>query len=275
MTEIKVLIMKKIIKSFGSIFIFLLVIGIVKTQAQSKATIQNIDFHAEGSNLVITYDIVKAEPGEKFETWVKVQTGSGQEIIPHSVTGDVGLGVSGGPNKRIVWDVSADNVKLDDEISVEVFARSNLKSGGKSTNKTKGHRQGISPGGAMALSALLPGLGSTVAVRGGAQWLWGIVGYGCIAGSIAMNGIAYDSYEDYKGAITANDRDDLFTKSKNHDLYSKIFAGSAAVIWVAEIISSGVKAAKYRSRQSNSKFSMDYRFDPLSGKPLIGFNYKF
>ena len=116
-----------IVGLLGSIFtIFIL----NSTNAQSKAKIENIDFYAEGANLVITYDIVKAEPNETFNIWVKITTVSGKEIIPNSVTGDVGNGVTGGPNKRILWDMQSDNAQLNEEIEVIGSSRTDARSRG-------------------------------------------------------------------------------------------------------------------------------------------------
>ncbi|MBN2174739.1 MAG: hypothetical protein JW731_11445 [Bacteroidales bacterium] len=246
--------------------------------AQSKARIENIDFYAEGANLVVTYDIVKAEAGETFNIWMKVTTVSGKEIIPSSVSGDVGNGVTGGPNKRILWDMQSDNAQINEEIEVEVLARSDQSEASKTEKekepKAKTEKSGISVGGAMVVSALLPGLGRTLAKGGGSQWLLGVVGYGCVAGTIVMNNMAYNAYEDYKISLTTEDRDDNFKKAENFELYSKIFLGAAATIWVIDIIATGVVASKER-KKSNKGFSLNYSFDPYSGTPLMGFSYSF
>ncbi|MEZ5195312.1 MAG: hypothetical protein R2764_02580 [Bacteroidales bacterium] len=92
-------------------------------KAQSIAEVENIDFYSEDTKLIITYDIIKAGTGELFDIWIKVKTDSGKEIIPRSIYGDIGKGVTGGINKRIYWDLESDQVNLDEEITIEVFAR--------------------------------------------------------------------------------------------------------------------------------------------------------
>jgi hypothetical protein len=241
--------------------------------AQSKAEIQNVDFYADGPMLVIKYDIVGAKESETFEIWVKITTESGKEIIPSALTGDFGKGVPAGPNKKIEWDVDADEVELSEAFSAEVFARSEAdKSLKTNPEKIKSQGRGISVGAAVGLSVILPGLGKTVVKKGGAQWLWGVVGYGCIAGTFILNDMAYNSYEDYKFSLDPDDRDDLFNKAKYFDMGSKICLGAAATIWVVELITTGTQAAKVRNR---NKFSLNAGFDPFSGKPLVGFNYRF
>jgi hypothetical protein len=88
-----------------------------------------------------------------------------------------------------------------------------------------------------------------------------------------LNNMAYSSYEDYKISMDADDRDNLFTKAESYDLGSKISLGLAGTIWVVELITTGIQASK--ARNNSSKFSFNYGFDPYSGKPLIGFNYRF
>lgn len=257
---------------------------VVKTgNAQSAAKIDNIRFDAEGSKLVITYDITKYKEGETFEIWVKIITVSGKTIVPASVIGDVNKGVSGGTGKRIVWDAEADNSMIEEEFSVEVYGRSESRKEGSIPKETpkdkpmevKSERTGISVPGAMAFSLLLPGLGNRIAKGQGAQWLLGIGGYACIAGSVVMNNAAYNSYEDYKNAETATERDDLFAQSKSQNNASRLFAGLALGIWVGDLIWTGIQAGKLRRQSSKPAISFNCYYDPFFEKPLVGFHYRF
>jgi hypothetical protein len=241
-------------------------------QAQSKARIDNIDFNLEGSNLIITYDIIKAKTNETFNIRIKVLTGTGEEIIPSALTGDINEGVTGGTNKRVIWDLEADNAYIDEEISIEILASPESL---PEIKKESIKKSGVSVGGALALSALLPGLGNRVVKGSGAQWLLGLVGYGCIGGSIVMNNSAYNAYEDYKDATTSNERDDLFKQSENKELYSKILMGTAVTIWVADLIWTGLQAGKARKNSGKSNFSFNYSYNPYTMQPMIGFRYRF
>lgn len=107
--------------------IFSLVLFTNLSKAQSIAQIENIDFYPEDSKLVITYDIIKASTGEKFNVWVSIKAESGHEFKPVSIYGDLGKWVTGGINKKIYWDLDSDGLTLDEEISVEVFAQSELE----------------------------------------------------------------------------------------------------------------------------------------------------
>jgi hypothetical protein len=111
--------------------------SLLTAKSQSSAKVENINFYAEGSKLVVTYDIVKAKPGETFDVWIKVVTASGKEISPVTLTGNVGSGNTGGAGKKITWDVEADKAVIDEEFSVEVFARPEKKEEVKAQEKEK------------------------------------------------------------------------------------------------------------------------------------------
>jgi hypothetical protein len=255
----------------------------LQSSAQSKAKIENVDFFPDGSTLIITYDIVKYKRGETFKVWVNVYTENGNKIIPNELMGDIGPNIIGGPDKRIIWDMEADKAYLDEDIAVVVLAESELyiASNKKVENpapveqKQKREKQGISVGGAIGLDLVLPGLGRRIATKKGVGYLWGIAGYGCIAGSYFMNNSAYNTYEDYKKALTANERDDLFKKAKNQDLYSKVLIGGAAIIWITDLIVTGIKAGKIRKSSNYQRLSFYSTFDSHTQQPLMGIQFRF
>jgi hypothetical protein len=130
-------------------------------------------------------------------------------------------------------------------------------------------------GGAMAFSALLPGLGNRIVKGHGAQWMLGIVGYGCIAGSVILNNSAYDAYEEYKIATTASERDDLYKQAENKNRTSKVLMGAAIVIWVGDLLWTGLQASSARKKSKQSNFSLNYSVDPYTQKPFLGISYRF
>jgi hypothetical protein len=268
-------------------FILYVVVGVIAflksnniVYCQSTAKIENIKFDAEGFKLVITYDIVKYKEGETFEIWVKIVTASGKNLIPFTMYGDINKGVPGGPGKRIVWDLETDNVVLNEAFSVEVFGRSDSKNGTGpkvDTYKEKEERPAgkqIGVGGALALSAILPGLGNRVAKHRGAQWLLGIAGYGFVAGSVVLNRSAFNAYEDYKLAQTTSARDDFFNTADRNNKLSKAFFGVAAAIWLADLIWTTGQAAKWR-KKAKSSTSFNFYYDPYLSKPMGGILYRF
>lgn len=270
----------KSLKQIISWTLGVIILGLVvpyNLNAQSKARVENVDFFPDGSSVIITYDILKAKANETFRVWINVHTESGQKIIPNALTGDVGSSVIGGPYKRIIWDMKADQAFLNEDIAIVVMAESELVKTEKQAEQTttSGNKQGISVGGALGLSLVLPGLGRRIATGKGAAYLWGVAAYGCLGGAYFLNNSAYNNYEDYKSATTPDERDDLYKKAKNQDLYSKVLIGAAAVIWVTDLIVTGVKASKIRKSSASQKLSLTGSYDPQTQQPLIGLKYRF
>ncbi len=255
--------------------IILNVIIPIHLNAQSKARIENVDFFPDGSKLIITYDIVKFKSNETFKIWINVYTESGQKLIPNALTGDVGSNITGGSYKRIIWDMEADQAFLDEDIAITVMAESELSKKQNTVEKQAVKKEGISVGGAMGLSLVLPGLGRRVINGSGAAWLLGVVGYGCIGGAYYMNNSAYNALEDYNRATSTSERDDYFQKAENYNLYSKILIGSAATVWIVDLIVTGVKAGKKRNSYHSQKMSFISSYDPVAKQPLVGFRYRF
>ncbi len=268
----------------GIIFLVFLLTGIHEIRAQSGAEIRNVDFYLENNKLIITYDIANSSADESFNIWIKIKTAYGQLIQATSLTGDISSGVKGGSGKRIVWDVIADNVSLDDDILIEVFARAESEEPAvvekpepeitPAVQKSPTGKK-ISVGKALLFSAILPGLGNTYVKGKGAAWLWGVLGYGCIVGSVVMNNMAYNNYEDYKTAATSDERDQLYDKASTYDLGSKVLIGAAATIWVVDLVITGIQAGKARKTSHASNIRLNYQIDPHSQQYMVGLTYKF
>jgi hypothetical protein len=248
--------------------------------AQTKARIDNVDFTADADKISINYDIIDSQADETFYIWIQVQSASGKLINAKSTSGDIGKGVKGGFGKKIEWNYKLDKLDIEDEISIEVFATSEIP--GKKTEepapvkpqeKTYTGRK-ISVGEAMLFSALLPGLGKVYVKGHGANWMWGVVGYGFIAGSVLMNHAAYDNLEAYRASYDPDERDDLYSKAQGQAVISYVFAGGAITIWVIDFISTGVKAGKAK-RANQSRVQFNGGFDPKFGTATIGLAYRF
>lgn len=93
-------------------------------QAQSRAEIRNVDFSVRNDSLFVTYDLDKAGKDERFDVLLKISTPSGKIISPYTMSGDVGANIPGGKAKQIIWSISKDNIAINEDIAVEVFATS-------------------------------------------------------------------------------------------------------------------------------------------------------
>jgi hypothetical protein len=243
------------------ILILLIIAGLLvlpqgEAWAQGKAKVENVDFFVDGENLIITYDIVKARTGKTFDVSVEISTVKGQQLRAYSLSGDVGQGVYGGRFKRIVWDLAKDNVFIDDEIYVQVEA--------KASGFTKGKPSagGISVGGAMLRSAVFPGWGNSYVKGDGPYWLMGFAAYGSLGGAIYFNNQAYNQYQDYQQTTESGQRDQYYQDATDSHNMQKTLLIAAGAIWLADIVWTGLQAAKVNKQARQNKVSLGYYYDP-------------
>lgn len=275
--------MKKFNKYFAILCVALLPFLFANNlDAQTKALVTNVDFYVEGDNLIITYDIEKAKTGESFIVSVSVTTKSGNKINAYSLTGDVGKGVFGGKYKRITWDLVKDNVYLDDEIQVEVFLQSEkdakasvVEKESKPTTATPTTAKSVSVGGAIFKSLVFPGWGNRYVKGGGPYWLMGVLAYGAAGGAIYFNNQAYNAYEDYKISEDATERDQFYKDAEDFQGKQKALMFTAAAIWAADLIWTGIQAGNANKQARNSKMSVGYYYNPVAKKPMISLSYRF
>lgn len=92
--------------------------------AQSNAKVTDVDFYQPRGKdeIVITYDIVRSRPGETFNVDIRIKTLTGKVLPAKTFTGDVGAGIPGGKNKKVIWNVGYDKLYIAESIYVEVLA---------------------------------------------------------------------------------------------------------------------------------------------------------
>lgn len=238
---------------------------------QTEAKIVNIDFNLVGENIVITYDIINYAPGEKFDVTIEVITESGKKLNARSLAGDVGRNITGGRNKSVTWDFKNDNIKLTEGIYVEVIAESLLVIEKPKPKKKK------SLGGAFVKSLVFPGWGNS-SISGGPYWLFGVVGYGCVAGSAIFNNQSYQSLQDYRIALDIDKRDQLFSDAESQNQLSTILMAGAAAIWVTDLtilLIKGNKPTNLTYKQNKTVPKLGYTIDPISKSPLMTLKITF
>ena len=73
-------------------------------------------------SLIIKYDILDANPNDLFDVRLEITDYTGTKINAATFTGDIGDSIKGGVNKQIIWNLSADNIFLNNSINVEIIA---------------------------------------------------------------------------------------------------------------------------------------------------------
>ena len=97
-----------------------------ETNAQIPTRVSKVRFTLNETAKVIeiTYNLANNSPLDSI--FVEVRKRDNSKILAKSLSGDLGLGISAGNNKKIVWNIMADSLRINEEISINV----NLKVGG-------------------------------------------------------------------------------------------------------------------------------------------------
>jgi len=75
-----------------------------------------------GQKLVITYDIENYNDEDLFNVFVELTTSDGKVISPQNVEGDINKNLIGGINYKIIWDLAADSIYLDENVEIQLGA---------------------------------------------------------------------------------------------------------------------------------------------------------
>ncbi len=246
------------------LLLILLIFGVLiqkQVSSQSTAEIQNISFTAQNDTLIVTYDIEKAERKELFDISLVITTASGKLIRPRSVSGDVGVNVTGGKGKTIYWDLNRDQIFLNEGIEVEIEAVA-----------LGVPEKFVSRGKALLLSTFVPGLGITKLNKGGPYWIMAVATYGAAAGSVVFYYLADDNFKKYLVSMDIDERSKLHSKVETQNTISDILMYSAGVVWLGNMI--WTLAQPNKTKQSKG-LSFGGSYDPVFGRPVFALRYRF
>ena len=263
------------------------------------------DLSWKDSRVQISYDLLNSVEADKFSIRVEVSDAKGRLFNARSLSGDIGENVKGGFNKKIIWDIVADSIFLDDEdIFVEIYALFTPPSVVEKpimeeqlTEEKTVTIEESPPGFAdqpaseenpmvkefnrtsiIVQSLVLPGLGLSRVNPGQPHWIKGVVGYGCIAGALYFNNKAMISYDAYKNVSRLEDVDDLFNKAEKQDLTSEVLGFVALGVWVTDLVWNILGTADLNLTNpsvSHKGISFGTTVEPISSIPLIALRYKF
>ncbi len=279
--------------SASILFVIVLALLSFCCKAQQTVEVSKPRLSIEGKKVLITYDLVYSNVSDRFSVRIEVTDANKRPISARSLSGDVGEGISGGSNKRILWDLETDNIFLNEDISVQVFAKQEmpvvaekpvvaqepdmqekesqkqLSEKGKKTYS----RMSIS-----AQSLVLPGLGLSRVHPGKPHWIKGVVAYGCLGGAIYLNSQAWNNYNNYQDPTSPEQADELFNTAVKQDKISEVLGFSALGIWIVDLVWTIVGTSDLNSPQSSGTqkgFSIGTIVEPVSSAPLIALRYTF
>jgi len=253
----------------------------------------------------ITYNILNSDPAEMYMVSLTVTDGEGTILNTHTLDGDVGSQVTGGSNKLIVWNLEADNVLLTSRIYAKIHVQTIPGSGSgtshegnqpsdlANSNNLAGQGGDLSgnsespgdPTGPKTFnrtaivfqSLVFPGLGLS-RVTGKPHWIRGVVGYGCIAGSLVLNKQAIATYNSISDSNDYEEMNQLYEKAVQQDNISEILAYAAVGVWVTDFIWTLIATSDLKKgsvQKNTSGISIKTNIDPMTYVPMVGIKYGF
>jgi hypothetical protein len=186
----------------------------------------------DGSQLLISYDVICKNETAQFYVWVEIERKNGEKVRIKSVTGDFGDKIKAGMNKKIYWIPEKDSVFLAEEVYVEV--------------KAEKYEKSFNRGSAILLSSILPGLGQTKISNGKPFWMTGVAAYGVLAGGFVLHQSYIKTYSSYRIEEDPSKRVALRAKAQNQLNISGGLIASGAVLWMANLIWVAVIPNKYQ-----------------------------
>lgn len=264
-------------------------------QAQNPVEVSAPVLSLKNGKVHIEFDLLNSTRSEKFSVRIDVSYENGTPVPARSLSGDIGKGVAGGDNKRIIWDMEADSIFLDGDIFVEVYALPETPPVAESppqeqieeaepevkeepaSDKTlavKEYNRTL----IIVQSIAFPGLGLSRINPGKPHWIRGVAGYGCLAGSVYLNRKAWSTYQDYLDPEHAGGKDDLFDQAYDTKRTSQILGYAALGIWVVDLAWTILGTSDMNKNQLSDHpkgLSIGTTIEPVSNVPLIALRYVF
>lgn len=236
------------------LIILCLVFAFGTSRAQNSVEVSPPELSLKNGKVHVDYDLLNSSRSEKFTVRIEISDDKGDLVPARSLSGDIGKGVNGGGNKKIIWDIGADSIFLDGDVFVEVYAMPETPPVAQTPpeetqEETKDDtREEVSPSASgskqkqfnrtaiILQSIAFPGLGLSRVNPGKPHWIRGVAGYGCLAGSVYLNRKSWSTYQDYLNPEHPGAKDDLFDQAYDSKKTSQILGYAAVGVWVADLV---------------------------------------
>lgn len=101
---------------------FLCLVAVLSGRAQER--VRNVRIRVtDSAQLEIWYDLMSTQPGDSVYFEIRSRLRGFVRILPEFVRGDVGVRVSAGTDRRIIWNAVANGYPLNEEIRAQVFVK--------------------------------------------------------------------------------------------------------------------------------------------------------
>ena len=232
---------------------YLLLFWLLANIAIAKTTITNVSVQPKGDQVIISYDLNNSNASALFDIYVKLYNSKDEVIEATAFTGDYGKSISVGNNKKAIWQVKVDNISLSETVYAVVEAYPSFH---------------VSVGKHLFKSAIMPGIGEYRLDNKKMHFFKGLMAYGAVAGSVALNLSALESYNNYLNASSQGSN--YFSMAQSQQLLSFTLAGTAAVIWSYSAVKTYVKAKRLKKLKEitsdQSKYYYNYTNKSITGQ---------
>lgn len=218
-------------------FLLLFTLSIVLS-AQESFKISKPEPTLSNNILTIKYDITGCPTGELVDIRLIILNSKGDTLKPIYISGDIGLNINCGFGKTIVWDLSRDNLKLDEDVDIQIEA---LKSAQNVQANVVPEQKKLTRANVILSSVFVSGLGQKKATKKSGYFVLSGIVYGGIGTACYFNFIKSKQLKEDYMAASDPERENLFNKwEKSYDmarycLYGAIGVWAVNIIWASVI----------------------------------------
>jgi hypothetical protein len=206
---------------------------------RTNARITDVDFHLEGSFIVVNYVLGGTIPKEELTIELSFVTEGNEKIIPHTVSSDAGTNVFMNGNRVVIWDIEIDKPSVTGIMKAVVSITSAKILYGSPKNAL--------------LSVAVPGLGGFFVEKNKTRAaLTTVSTIGLIVYGINQKNYSRKYYREYNSGIIPADIHNLYNKANSAQHKYFVATRVAAAIWVTDIIWVTIKGIKNREESEKA-----------------------
>lgn len=219
------------------------------------------------NKLVVSYDFIDFKKNDKFEVWVVVTDGYGNKLTAKTFSGDVGMNITGGVDKKITWDYMYDHIVINDEIGIEVKA--------EKMSLQEVTIQEMTVVKTSFRSAVFPGWGLAKITGNKTHLISGAVTYLSAGAGVYYMLESQKNYDEYQAGNLTSGESDFYKKSIDQNTMSKAFFIGAGSIWAANIVWTAIKTKKLKNEQKAKQAYFFPVYNKTTDIKGISFIYTF